>query len=234
MKRVLVYLCIVVLMIGFVIFKNFTAKAHRPLNTKGEGTRINPIIVPDHKISWAAYNNLNSSEDVDYYQFEADKGDKIYASILIPVIDGLEDFNPEFALIGPDLDSDYGGLKQNEIEERLEIREGEGVIVKKYSGQRSGTFFEPFTQTTYWEKQEATITALSQGKYYLAVFSNQNIQGKYVLSIGRKEKWGVYDLARMPKIWWDVRMFTENKKSTYVITGLLTAAVIFLIFKIGK
>jgi hypothetical protein len=221
----------VIFILTIIIFKSFITEAHLPLNTDGPNTRENPIFINDHKISWVAYNTLDGPNDADYYQFEAEKGDEIYASILIPVIDRLENFNPEFALIGPDLDSDYAGLKQNEIEERLEIREGEGVIVKKYIEQRTGTFFEPFTQTTYWEKQEANIQAPTKGTYYLAVFSNQNKQGKYVLSIGRAEKWGIYDLARMPKIWWDVRMFTENKNSTYVITGLLAAAVIFFILK---
>jgi hypothetical protein len=231
MSRDLIYGCIIVLIIGLVLFNSSSTKAHRPLNTEESGTRANPIFVSDHKISWAAYNSLGSNKDVDYYQFEAEKGDKIYASIVIPVIDRLENFNPEFALIGPGLDNDYAGLDQSEIEDRLEIKAAEGVIVKKYTDQRTGTFFEPFTQTTYWEKQEATINAPAQGKYYLAVFSNQNSQGKYVLSIGRKEKWGFQDLFRYPKIWWNVRMFTENKNSTYVITGLVAAAAMFLIYR---
>lgn len=234
MKRVLVYCCIVILMLGIILLNSSKTKAHRPLNVEEPGTRNNPIFVPNHKISWAAYNSLDSTKEVNYYQFEAEKGDKIYASIVIPVIDRLENFNPEFALIGPDLDDDYAGLDKKEIENRLKIKSGEGVIVKKYTGDSTETFFEPFTQTTYWEKQEATITAPVQGKYYLAVFSNQNAQGKYVLSIGKREKWGFNDLVRMPKIWWDVRMFTENKKSTYAITGLAAAAGIYFIYKIGQ
>ena len=234
MSRDLIYGFMIVLIIGFILFNSSSTKAHRPLDTDEAGTRANPIIVSDHKISWAAYNTLDSNKDVDYYQFEAEKGDNIYASIVIPVIDRLENFNPEFALIGPGLDNDYAGLDSSEIKNRLEIKDTEGVIVIKYKVQRTGTFFEPFTQTTYWEKQEATINAPVQGKYHLAVFSNQNSQGKYVLSIGRKEEWGFQDLFRYPKIWWDVRMFTENEKSTYVITGLVAAAAMFLIYRVGK
>ena len=234
MKRELIYSFIILLMIGFIILNSSSTIAHRPLNTDGPGTRSNPLFVPNHEISWAAYNSLNSANEVDYYQFEAEKGDSIYASIVIPVIDRLENFSPQFALIGPELDNDYAGLNQKEIEDRLEIKAGEGVIVKNYTGQRTETFFEPFTQTTYWEKQEATIIAPTSGKYYLAVFSNQNEQGKYVLSIGRREKWGFKDLGSYPKIWWDVRMFTENRNSTYVITGLIAAAAVFLIYKVGK
>src|SRR6056297_2110078 len=146
MNRFLIYLFIVVCVLSIIILKGYITEAHRPLNTEGSNTRENPIFINDHKISWAAYNTLEGPNDVDYYKFEVEKGDGIYASIVIPVIDGFENFNPEFALIGPDLTSDYDGLNQNEIKDRLEIKSGEGVIVKKYNNQRTGIFFEPFTQ----------------------------------------------------------------------------------------
>src|SRR6056297_3720717 len=183
MSRDLIYGFMIVLIIGFILFNSSSTKAHRPLNTDEAGTRANPIIVSDHKISWAAYNTLDSNKDVDYYQFEAEKGDNIYASIVIPVIDRYKNFTPDFALIGPNLENDYAGLKKDEINAKLEIQSGEGVIVKRYQGQRTDVFFEPFTQTKYWEKQETTIKAPTKGTYYLAVFSNQNQEGKYVLSI---------------------------------------------------
>ena len=234
MRRILVSLFIVVTLIIITLLKSYSTEAHRPLNTEGPNTRINPIVIDDHKISWAAYNTLDGQNDVDYYQFEVEKGDNIYASIVIPVIERYKNFTPDFALIGPNLENDYAGLKKDEINAKLEIQSGEGVIVKRYQGQRTNVFFEPFTQTKYWEKQETTIKAPTKGKYYLAVFSNQNQEGKYVLSIGRREEWGFNDLIRMPKIWWDVRMFTENKKSTYVIMGLFAVAVIYILVKIGK
>ena len=234
MNKALVYLFVAVCVLLIIILKIYTVEAHRPLNTEGPNTRQNPIFINDHKISWAAYNTLEGPNDVDYYKFEAEKGDNIYASIVIPVIDGYENYNPEFALIGPDLVSDYNGLNQEEIKARLEIKSGEGVIVKKYTTQRTGIFFEPFTQTSYWEKQEANIEAPSKGTYYLAVFSNQNQEGKYVLSIGRREQWGINDLIRMPKIWWDVRIFTENIISTYIITSIFILLGIYMVFKILK
>jgi hypothetical protein len=214
--------------------KSYSTEAHRPLNTEGPNTRINPIVIDDHEISWAAYNTLDGQNDVDYYQFEAEKGDNIYASMVIPVIERYKNFTPDFALIGPNLENDYAGLKKDEINAKLEIQSEEGVIVKRYQGQRTDVFFEPFTQTSYWEKQEVNIEAPSKGTYYLAVFSNQNQEGKYVLSIGRREQWGINDLIRMPKIWWDVRIFTENIISTYIITSIFILLGIFMVFKILK
>lgn len=232
MNRGLVYLFITLCILTIVIFKGYITEAHRPLNTEGPNTRTNPIEINDHKISWAAYNTLDGSNDVDYYQFEAEKGDNIYASIVIPVIERYKNFTPDFALIGPNLENDNAGLTKDEIESKLEIKSGEGVIVKRYQGQRTDIFFEPFTQTKYWEKQEATIKASIKGTYYLAVFSNQNQEGKYVLSIGRREQWGFNDLIRMPKIWWDVRIFTENIVSTYIITSIFALIGLYLVFKI--
>ena len=232
MRRVLVLLFIVLILIIITLLKSYSTEAHRPLNTEGPNTRINPIVINNHKISWAAYNTLDGPNDVDYYQFEAEKGDNIYASIVIPVIERYNNFAPDFALIGPNLENDYAGLKKDEIEAKLEIQLGEGVIIKRNQGQRTDVFFEPFTQTKYWEKQEATIQAPTKGTYYLAVFSNQKEEGKYVLSIGRREEWGFYDLLRMPKIWWDVRIFTENIVSTYIITGIFALIGLFIVFKL--
>ncbi len=47
------------------------------------------LVIPDHKISWAVYENLGTNE-AKYYTFDAKKGDSFYASIVIPKIQGLE------------------------------------------------------------------------------------------------------------------------------------------------
>ena len=48
-------------------------------------------MIPDPVVSWAMYEELN--QNVLYYTFDAKKGDRLYSSIVIPKLDGLENFN---------------------------------------------------------------------------------------------------------------------------------------------
>ena len=57
--------------------------------------------IPDHKISWAIYENLGENE-AKFYTFEANKGDSFFASIVVPKIDGLEEYSPTLVFVGDD------------------------------------------------------------------------------------------------------------------------------------
>lgn len=45
---------------------------------------------------------------------------------------------------------------------------------------------------------------------------------------------GYKGLAKMPGIWWNVRMFVEKEKSTYLISGLIILIILFIIYLIIK
>jgi len=225
---------IFLLLVLILLFSGSNVQAHIPLDTDVEATREEPIVVEDHKISWAAYSQLDETETIEYYRFTAEAGEEIFAEMLVPVLDRLENFTPDFALIGPGLENYYDDLNREEVEARLDIREGEGVIVRGYHQEESAVFREHFTQTSYWRRQQDTITAPESGVYHLAVFSREGDTGKYVLAIGREEKWGARDIIRMPKIWWDVRIFMEQERSTYAITALLGAGALYLITRLIK
>ena len=190
---------------------------HKYLETGETGGRDYPVLVSDHQISWAAYESLSQTKEVDYYRFDTKAGEEIYASLLIPKIKRLRGFDPGLALIGP-------GLVSNEevsagTENSLDVREEEGFILKTYSGDGDEDFFEPFTQTSYWERQELRRNAPETGTYHLAVFHPDGSTGKYVLAIGEKEVFGPGDILGLPATWWKVRIFAERELSTYIITG---------------
>ncbi|MGM0410542.1 MAG: hypothetical protein ACQEQF_07225 [Bacillota bacterium] len=209
-------------------FFSLTAFAHKPIDTSKPATRNDPIVIKDHQISWVAYNKLTDIDDVDYYKLESVKqGEEIYLSMLVPKIERLEDFDPVIALIGPGLPNDLSNFSEEEIKEILDIYDNEGVVIK-LNDKNNKTFFEPFTQTTYWERQELRIIAPASGDYYVAVF-DEEIADKYVLSIGEKEEWGIRDIIKMPMIWWNVRMFMEKKWSTYLITAVVILVLILII-----
>jgi len=49
--------------------------------------------IPDQKISWAIYENLGTNE-AKFYSFIAKEGNSFYASIVVPKLDGLEEYSP--------------------------------------------------------------------------------------------------------------------------------------------
>ncbi len=228
MKQVIVFI------ITVIFTFTFNVNAHKPIDTSGEASIDEPIVIQNHQISWVAYNQLTEPFDTDYYKLlSVEKGERIYLSVLIPYIKRLKDFEPTIAVIGPGLSKDYDGLDKENIQELITLTNKQGIIVRQYR-REGNTFFEPFTQTRYWEKQKMNIEVPVDGDYYVAVFDIKGDADKYVLSIGKEEKWGVKDLLKMPAIWWNVRMFVEQKWSTYVITGLfflLTISGFYFIIK---
>ena len=60
------------------------------------------LVIPDHKISWAIYDNLGINES-KFYTFDAKQGDSFYASIVIPKLEGLENYSPSIILMNDDL-----------------------------------------------------------------------------------------------------------------------------------
>ncbi len=219
-------------MIVFLLVVNFSVAAHKYLETESSATRDDPVMVPDHQVSWAAYEELDKESQVDYYRFEAKKGEEIYASLIIPKIERLYDFEPELALIGPGLAEGTDSEVSSE-DLPLDVREDEGVLVKKYKGDENEVFFEPFTQTSYWERQVIRRKAPQDGTYFVAVWSSEKETGKYVLAVGEREAFGPGDILELPSVWWKVRIFVEREISTYLIAGAvltgLTAGSIWLL-----
>ena len=57
------------------------------------------LLIPDHEISWAIYENLEAN-DAKFYSFDAKHGESFYASIVVPKIEGLETYSPTLVLMG--------------------------------------------------------------------------------------------------------------------------------------
>mgnify|MGYP006277819419 CR=1 FL=1 len=207
------YLIVISFFIIIFMSVSITAMAHKPVDVSGPASREMPIMIEDHQISWAAYTELSRVNEVDYYKFTAEKGEEIYSNLLIPYLERFKDFHPTIALIGPGLPLDYSVENVN-----LAIKEGEGAIIKRYESNELEEFYEPFTQTRYYVKQSLIVNAPQTSEYFLAVFNEKEETGKYVFAIGRKEVWKPGEIVKLPKTWWDVRMFMEQEKSTYAIT----------------
>jgi hypothetical protein len=155
------------------------AAAHQPFFEDVDITADNPWLVEDPTISTAIYAALDGPEDVDYYSFNATRGQKVLLSMLIPQIDGHENFMPRMALMGR-------GLPPARPPERVFKPEGSGTMMLD-PPKNATTFFEPFTRTSYWTRQKEIVGIPADGRYLVAVWDDSGRTGRYVFVIGDRE-----------------------------------------------
>ena len=215
-----------------------SAFAHKLIPTDGSNNDIvSALEIPDLVVSWAMYEEL--SNNVLYYKFDAKKGDKLFANIVIPKLDGLEDFSPSLVFIAPsfavNLITELKVLDSTESFPFL-IPDGYDAIVFDYDGVLpSKESYEPFGQITYWERQEINLVVPVDGTYYLAVYDSSGDYGKLALAIGYVEDFSAIDfMTVLPYAWFESRYFVEDY-ITPVIVSLVTlgliSGVIFLVYK---
>ena len=190
-----------------------TAQAHKLISHDDSHRDYDSaLVIPDHKISWAIYDNLGVNE-TKFYTFDAKKGDSFYASIVIPKLDGLQNYSPSLVLVNDDLfnnDSSSSNIESN-IEKYL------------YEGDYPGNeFYEPFGQVTYWERQEITTIIPDDGQYFILVLDEKNQSGKYALAVGTIEDFSGSDFFTvLPKAWFDTKLFFNDYVSFIIGISIL-------------
>jgi hypothetical protein len=229
---------IVVIIIMLVLFTSSfqTANGHKPLKVVDSNNDfLTAKEIPNHKISWGIYEELSGSNNVHYYKFAANEGERLYAQISIPRLERFSTFVPSIALVG-------SGLTAGDVEGGYSVKEyahdvgdlpfaispGMRAIVVNYNGPiPSSEFYEPFTQTSYWERQEIVVNSLpSSGTYYLVVFDRSLVQdeGKYTLAVGEIEDFSPLDFFTIiPPAWLDTKFFFEDYISPTIAISLLVA-----------
>ena len=177
------------------------------------------LVIPDHKISWAIYENLGV-EETKFYTFDAKKGDSFYASIVIPKLDGLENYSPSLILMNDDVYQ--GNMPTNNLESSVQkfLYEGD------YPGNE---FYEPFGQVTYWERQEVNTIIPEDGQYFILVLDEKNQSGKYSLAIGTIEDFSGADFFTiLPKAWFDTKIFVNDYSSLFIGLSILIAIPVLI------
>ena len=167
------------LLITTLLLTTSSVFAHQPYFEDEEFTFQNPWPVPNARISTAVYATLSTNNDVDYYAFEASEGQSVLLSLTIPQIDGHDDFAPRMALIGSGVGADP---LPNFVEQPAN---SSAQIFEPPAEARA--FFEPFSATNYWDRQNATVTMPETGTYYVAVWHGAGEIGRYVFVIGQQE-----------------------------------------------
>ena len=159
------------------------AWAHQPFFEEKDITSDAPWQVKDPTVSTAMYATLESAADVDYYTFEGRKGQSILLEITIPQIAGQELFAPEMALLGPRLAADR-------LPSRVAVPASAGSLLLPALTGPAAVFNEPFSRTSYWERQAQRVTLPADGRYVVAVWHGTGEVGRYVFVIGDKERPG--------------------------------------------
>ena len=182
--------------------------------------------IPDHKISWAIYEDLGANE-TKYYSFNAKHGDSFYASIVVPKINGLEYYSPTLVLVGK-------GIFEND---NVPFVTQFGTEKFLYKGEFPGReFYEPFGQVSYWERQEIRTEIILDGEYFVVVTDENNQSGKYSLAIGTIEDFSIGDFFTiLPKAWFDTKLFVNDYTSIgisfFILSVILTVPILLLIKK---
>jgi hypothetical protein len=163
------------------------ASAHQPFFEDRDFTADAPGSVRDPTVSTALYATLATAQDVDYVTFEGKRGQSILIGITIPAIEGQENFTPTVALVGP-------GLPAATLPPQIAVRKATdstwGARVWPAAPGQANVFFEPFSRTSYWERQEDRIALPADGTYTLAVWSDSGATGRYTLVVGDREVFG--------------------------------------------
>lgn len=247
---------VLAIFLAFGIISIDSVNAHKPLKASDNNDSFATATrIFNHTISWAVYEELDKENPIDYYSFTANKGERFYAQLLIPKLEKFINFRPSLALIGNGLSADIKNVhSENTIQEHyatdsdalpFSLPQRTEATVVDYTGIIPSTeFYEPFTQTSYWERQEVVIDNLpASGTYFVVIFDRNIISqlnnnnnnnnsssstGKYSLAIGEIEDFSPYDLfTTLPRAWFDTKFFFEDyTMPTVVIAVAITVPVI--------
>ncbi len=185
---------VLLLMVGLASLLAAPALAHQPFFEETDIPPDRPWRIADPAVSTAVYATLDSPADVDVFAFEGRTGQVVLLSIVIPQIAGQESFAPIMALIGPGLPAASGAVPA-----AVSVAAGEGVEMVPPPEGAPSTFFEPFTRTSYWERQKRRVSLPADGTYRVAVWHPHGAVGRYVFVTGDAERIGG-DPAFMAKL----------------------------------
>lgn len=206
------------MLLAFAVISFSPAYGHKLISHDDTHTSFDSALpIPNHKISWAIYENLGANK-AKFYSFDAKQGDSFYASIVIPKMEGLEEYSPTLVLMEGSIFEKKNTVFENQLNAEKFLYEG------KFPGNE---FYEPFGQVTYWERQEIRTEIPSDGQYFILVIDEKNQNGKYSLAVGTIEDFSGGDLITiLPKVWIDTKLFVNDYISIGIFVFVICAMVI--------
>lgn len=173
----------VALTVGF----SLDAAAHRPwFNDAGSPDPEQPYVLDDIEISQVIYGALEGPGRVDYYALPVPADFDVDVQIVVPDVAACAQFRPALAVFDPNSDPHEFKSEQPGTPAAL-VKGGDGVQV--FVADDWGSFYEPFTGTTYatGPRWSGSVRA---GDYLIAVYDPEGDAGTYGLSLGGSERSG--------------------------------------------
>lgn len=179
------------------------ALAHLPVFDDGTaGNSEQALVISDIGLSQVVYHEVTAPAQPLWIAFDATAGQELYFNPGVPAIDRLQDYRPTFALVGP-------GLPEADLP--FPLPTGYGAIVYPTADITAPEFFhEPFSGTDSWILFEETVTLLQTGRYYLVGYVPSGEPGKFWVAVGKREAFGLEDIATLPEDIRRVRAFHES------------------------
>jgi hypothetical protein len=183
------------------------ASAHLPI--LADGTAVDAehaLVISDIDLSQVVYHEAKTPVQALWFAFDAVARQELYFNPGVPAIERLKDYRPAFALVGP-------GLPGATLP--FDIPAGSGAEVYPTSDIANPEFFyEPFSGTDSWILFEKTVTLPQSGRYYLVGYVPSGQPGKFWIAIGKREEFGLDDVAKLTQNLPRVRAFHESSATT--------------------
>lgn len=213
-----------------LLFMSGTSEAHqgifidRPINTIEDSYKIKEI-----EEAKALYSQLREDDEIDIYRFDGKSSQRLYAQLMVPDLEGSRDLLLNLVIFGPFEEGNYLDQYTPIFGDRYR-----GYVIEP--GNNRTRFFEPFTQTNYFKKQQFSIEIPKDGTYYLAVYSPFGQHGQYVLTVGHEESFSMKELLQYPVTWFRVNYWFNPLRpfSILVLVGLVLFAMVKLLLRRSK
>lgn len=221
--------------------------AHKPLASNNNNVLEGATQIPDHKISWAIYQELEGTEEMEYYRFSARQREIgfLHVGKTIPDIEKFQSFSLTVVLIGKNLDKAKLDAQNSQVRlahsrdtvyNYLNMHGNTGLVLE-YDNNNSvlpKLLYEPFTQTSYLIRQELAIPSLpSTGEYAVAIYDGR-LQSdglrEYVLAIGEREDFGPIDFfTTLPAARFETKLYFQDYLSMAVAIVVIASAIIIIL-----
>jgi hypothetical protein len=211
----------VVLLLAIVLATE-GAQAGKPrYKSSGQTTSFQqPIVVDNSTTAFSYYADLPAGQ-VDIYQVYALGGEPARISLAAPKTDDLKAFTPSLALVGP-------GISTNVPTSTLPVTlpPDMGAVVLNYTADPSTrpTASDPTAMASIWQGQEYRAVYPHPSPYYILVWDKQARPGKYIMTVGSQDDFGLFDLIKFPYTWAKLNIWLGNWSSLVVV--ILVAVVL--------
>ena len=195
-----------------------TAWAHKPILADGAADNAaHAVPVKDVDVSMVAYHQATAQSPRVWVAFEGKKGKEVELQLGVPKLGRLKDIRPAAAVIGPGLPAWKGGFG---------VPPGlGGVVFGTAGGAEPKAFHEPFTGTDSWLFEKRKLVLPASGRYYLVGYLPNQKEGKFWLSFGFREAYGLQDWLQLPVWIAKVRRFHEVRGVPHWVSALVAFGV---------